>query len=560
MAWPVIDTHNGSVHPPPRAASTTDQPPRFDVLVVGTMNVCRSPAAERLLRARFRGAPGVTVSSAGTHARLEEKVPEPVVDLLDSQGVAIDGHTPRELDAELVRSADLVLATSREARTEVVRLVPGAVRRTFTLRELARLVPLLEPATAPDADVSARLTALTDAAAMHRRPPDSRVVADDDVLDPYGRTEDAYEESFDQVVTAVDTIAQSVLPPAPVPEAVVAPSEPPGPPVRPGRSKGRTIALVAFVSVLSLVVALTLGALVVLGRFDSRIQRFPDPFAGLPTRPAPVAPQEGEAAGAPPVTILVIGSTADVGTGEQVDWEAAAARTDAVMLAHVSGDRRSAQLISLPPDLWVEVPGSGPGPLRDALALGGPTRAVQTVEQLTDVRVDHVALTGSATFAGVTDSLDGVDVEVARDLVVDERVVVAAGDQRLSGEEALLWVHGGDDQSGRAQRQEEWLRAILDRVGDSDVRGDPAAWLELTGVVSGSVAVDEGFDRGTMVGLLTSARSLRPGDVEVVPVPTTTGTAPDGTSVLVPDAEPFAALMDALRNDTLSEHLAEAPS
>ena len=43
------------------------------------------------------------------------------------------------LTEDLVRSADLVITATREHRSHVVGLVPGAVRRTFTLLELARI-------------------------------------------------------------------------------------------------------------------------------------------------------------------------------------------------------------------------------------------------------------------------------------------------------------------------------------------------------------------------------------------------------------------------------------
>ena len=128
-----------------------------------------------------------------------------------------------------------------------------------------------------------------------------------------------------------------------------------------------------------------------------------------------------------------------------------------------------------------------------------------------------------------------------------------AGLNRLTGEEALAWVRGdGVDDVSRAERSAVWLRAILDRLGDDDVRRNPATWLRLLGVVSGSVAVDEGFDRSELVGLLTSVRNLGPGEVRVVPVPTTVVTAGDVAAV-VPEAAPFGTLMDALRTDTLDE-------
>jgi hypothetical protein len=126
-----------------------------------------------------------------------------------------------------------------------------------------------------------------------------------------------------------------------------------------------------------------------------------------------------------------------------------------------------------------------------------------------------------------------------------------------TGAQALAWVRGtGDDDVARAERSATWLRAILDRLGDSDVRQNPITWLRLLGVVSGSVAVDEGFDRAEMVGLLTSLRSLGPAEVDVVGVPTTVSASGE-QAVVVPDAAPFGTLMGALKADTLDDHLAE---
>jgi LCP family protein required for cell wall assembly len=271
-------------------------------------------------------------------------------------------------------------------------------------------------------------------------------------------------------------------------------------------------------------------------------------------RPTPFTPPK--AGGPTPVTILVLGSTDDVSTEGEQDWADAAAQTDIVMLAHVSADRSSAQVIAMPPDLSVDVPGSDPGTLRSAFAEGGPSGAVQTVERLTNVRLDHVALTDSETFARVTDGLDGVEVDLDSALVVNGRQVSAAGSHRLTGEEALAWVNeDGVDDASRAERSAVWLRAILDRLGDDDVQRNPVRWLRLLSVVTGSVAVDEGFDRSELVGLLTSVRHLGPGEVRVVPVPTTIVTTGDSAAV-VPEAAPFGTLMDALRTDTLDDLLA----
>ena len=466
-------------------------------------NVGRSLAAERLLRARLGADSAVTVTSAGTHVAPDDPVPEHLRDLLAREGLAVDDHHPRELSATMVESADLVLTTTRRERSAVVRKVPAAVRRTFTLRELARVATSVGPSGQPDGDVAAGLSALARAAAVHRVGAAPPVAEDDDVPDPAEAGRRGYEKSFDQVRAAVDGIAWTVLSPPDEP----GPPPPEVPPTSPSH-RARNIAIAVVGSLVLLIVVATGGALVVTGALDNRLERFPDPV-GLTDRPTP--PPPAKVGGPVPVTILVLGSTDDVRTEGGQDWAAAAAQTDMVMLAHVSADRSSVQIIAMPPDLSVDVPGSGPGTLRSAFAQGGPTGAVQTVEQLTNVRLDHVALTDSETFARVTDGLGGVEVDLDSRLVVDGREVAPAGINRLTGEEALAWVRGdGVDDVSRAERSAVWLRAILDRMGDDDVRRNPATWLRLLGVISGSVAVDEGFDRSELVGLLTSVRTSAP--------------------------------------------------
>ncbi|WP_129336977.1 LCP family protein [Cellulomonas endophytica] len=543
------------------ATTTTATPVRpFTVLVVGTENLYRSQAAELLLRSRLAGD-GVRVRSVGTRATHEEPVPPPLAELLAAEGAAVEGLVARTLDAATVSGADLVLTATREERAAVVRLAPTALHRTFTLREFARVARSVPGTALTGDDVAARLASLVAAARTRRAPASPRSADEDDVLDPAAGDDAAYATSLDQVRDAVATIVRALDPghvaEDPDPSEADAPA-PPAPARR--RSRTRTVVLAVLVAVLVLVTAVTIGALVVLDRLDDRIARFPDPFAALPSRPAPAAPATPGASDGTPVTILVLGATEDVAEDGPGAWADAASLTDTLMIARVSADRRSAQVVAVPPDLWAQVPGVGPGTLRSALAAGGPTRVVQAVEGLTDVRIDHVALTDAATFARLTETLGGVDLELARDLVVDGRVVAPAGQRRLTGEQALLWVRVGGGEAGRVDRERAWFRAILDRLGDPGVRQDPGLLLELLGVTSDSVTVDEGFDRSEIVGLLTSMRSLRPADVAVLTVPTTTGPDDDGDPVLVPDAVPFGVLVDALRTDTLGDRVGAVES
>jgi protein-tyrosine-phosphatase len=124
---------------------------RFRILVVCVGNLCRSPLAERLIRARLDAALGsaadrFTVGSAGTEAAVGEPMAPRAAEVARDLGADPDGCTARQLTAELVADADLVLAAGREQRAEVVRLHPPAHRYAFTLLEFARLVAAPNPA------------------------------------------------------------------------------------------------------------------------------------------------------------------------------------------------------------------------------------------------------------------------------------------------------------------------------------------------------------------------------------------------------------------------------
>jgi protein-tyrosine phosphatase len=185
-----------------------NEAPPFSILVVCTGNVCRSPAAERLLRQRLGTT--VTVESAGTFGLLGEPIAAPMAELLIESGVTIDGFAARRLSPGLIQQADLVLAVTREHRSLVVEAWPKAVRRAFTLREFARLLAGIELAALPAGTPADRLRAavpLAGAQRGRRRVPSS----EDDVVDPYRQPRPVYEASLAQILPAVETIAQVAL-------------------------------------------------------------------------------------------------------------------------------------------------------------------------------------------------------------------------------------------------------------------------------------------------------------------------------------------------------------
>jgi protein-tyrosine phosphatase len=182
--------------------------PQFTILCVCTGNICRSPAAERLLAARL--GPEVRVVSAGTFGLVGRGVEPEMAAHLVAAGVPDVGFTARRLTAADVREADLVLALTREHRSAAVELVPAGVRRAFTLLEFARLLSEVKPEELPDGTVAERLRTAVPLVTSRRR----RVAAADldDVVDPYQVSQQAYDESFLAIRTAVDTIADRVVP------------------------------------------------------------------------------------------------------------------------------------------------------------------------------------------------------------------------------------------------------------------------------------------------------------------------------------------------------------
>lgn len=169
----------------------------FRVLHVCTGNICRSPMAEHLMRTglqqRLGGAAGAfEIGSAGTWGH--EGSPMESFALSTLAGLQVDGSafTARELVAEHVAGADLVLAATREHRAAAVVLQPRAARRTFTLREFDRLLSGVDVSLLPTGDPVARAHALVLAAAGQRGIIRPDRPTDDDLVDPYQGPESGF--------------------------------------------------------------------------------------------------------------------------------------------------------------------------------------------------------------------------------------------------------------------------------------------------------------------------------------------------------------------------------
>jgi protein-tyrosine phosphatase len=166
------------------------EPDVFRVLHVCTGNICRSPMAALLMRDGLRKRLGddadrFVIESAGTWGHTGSPMEPYALSTLSAYDVDGSEFAARELVAEHVVAADLILGATREHRAAAVVLHPRAAARTFTLREFARLSAAVDPAVLPSGDPVERARALVRAVAGQRGLVPPPRPTDDDVTDPY---------------------------------------------------------------------------------------------------------------------------------------------------------------------------------------------------------------------------------------------------------------------------------------------------------------------------------------------------------------------------------------
>jgi protein-tyrosine-phosphatase len=167
----------------------------IDVLILCTANQCRSPMAEVLLRRHLeRAGVDATVSSAGLYEGGAPATDHGVAAMAD-RGLDLSRHRSRRLSDDMVREADLVIAMTRLHAREAAVLVPDTLRKTFTLKELAR-----EAAIAGERGRDEPFDVWLGRVAEHRTPGALLGVGHNDeldVADPIGGSRADYEVTAD---------------------------------------------------------------------------------------------------------------------------------------------------------------------------------------------------------------------------------------------------------------------------------------------------------------------------------------------------------------------------
>ena len=244
-----------------------------------------------------------------------------------------------------------------------------------------------------------------------------------------------------------------------------------------------------------------------------------------------------------PLTILVVGSDSraglsrdearQLGTGT-AENAGSGQRSDTMMLVHVAGDRKSATVVSLPRDSYVNIPAytddsgekhpASENKLNAAYALGGAPLLIETVKKETGLSIDHYVEVGFAGVVNMVDALGGVDVCVPS-AVNDWRsgLRLDAGTTHVGGLMALSYVRARyidpTADLGRMERQQRFIGSMFTEATSAGVLLNPAKLNAFLSAALESVNVDEGMSRDMLLELASEIEGLTPKNIRFLTVP-----------------------------------------
>jgi LCP family protein required for cell wall assembly len=204
-----------------------------------------------------------------------------------------------------------------------------------------------------------------------------------------------------------------------------------------------------------------------------------------------------------PISILLLGvdeRTNDVG------------RSDSTMVLTANPEKQRMQIVSIPRDTQVTIPGRGVHKINAAYAYGGPALAMQTIENFTGIKLDYYVRINMEALSALVDAVGGVTVYNTIDWT-DEGYYkkgfhYTKGNLTLNGPEALGFVRmrhedpNGD--FGRNQRQREVMTAIVNKAAKIQSIG---SYTKILAALGDNVKTNMTFD--DMKNIATNYRDVR---------------------------------------------------
>jgi len=260
-------------------------------------------------------------------------------------------------------------------------------------------------------------------------------------------------------------------------------------------------------------------------------------------------------AAAPRTNVLVLGLDRRPGQGDAV-------RSDVMMVVGADTQAPSLALLSIPRDLYVEIPGHGQSRINAAHIWGesgnpggGPELAMATVRENFGVGVRHYVRVDFDAFRAVVDAAGGIDVTVEERIVDNAyptedygttRIEIPAGEQYMDGELALQYArtrHASSD-FDRAARQQQVLMALVRKLAS------PEGLMRLPAVArAGLDHVDTNLGPVEMVQLGVTALRVGPDEFEHRVIDrdmVQSWTTPTGGAVLLPRWDVIGPVVEEL--------------
>ncbi|MBV8750517.1 MAG: LCP family protein [Candidatus Eremiobacteraeota bacterium] len=169
------------------------------------------------------------------------------------------------------------------------------------------------------------------------------------------------------------------------------------------------------------------------------------------------------------INVLLLGYQADEGN------------SDTLILAHLDIERRTATLVSIPRDTWVDVPKLGHAKINAAIGAGGPATSAKVVSALMGTPIDATIAVEPEGAKQLVDAMGGMNVNVESDMDYDDNygnlhIHLKKGEQYLTGGQVLGYLrfrHDVESDWGRVRRQQTVLKSLVDQMSQ------PQNWAKL---------------------------------------------------------------------------------